>query len=423
MAEMATPPSLLFQRLRSSSFVRDTATLTVGTIIAQLVNLAALPVLSRLYSPVAFGQLGVFIAVVTIAATALTLRYELMIMLPEKERASDRVALLSVVISLLFGGLLAFIAWGIPPLPLAVLGLGAIDKWLPLAALTGIACSFAAIGGYWLNRRRRYSTMAAQRVGQVAVAAVVGISCGALGNPSGLIFAQAAGFFSVAFACLWHMRVIFTLRGSALGHVARENASAPAYLLPSALLDVASMQLPVMLITMWFGTFDAGQFSMAWRILWLPIATVGAAVGQVFFQRFAQLQNDPEAARTLLFRTWKSLFLFGALPTAAVMAFGPWLFSALLGGAWREAGSLATVLSPMLLALLIVGPTSSAMITLGLNKQMMIFGLVSFLYRPLCLWIGYEFGSLRLGIFLYVMSEVVQVITYMGFILNGLRRS
>jgi O-antigen/teichoic acid export membrane protein len=265
--------------------------------------------------------------------------------------------------------------------------------------------------------------MAAQRVGQVAIAAAVAIALGAVGNADGLIFAQVAGFFSIGLACLWRMRVIFSRLGSVeLGRVARENASAPAFLLPSALLDVASMQLPVMLIMMWFGTFDAGQFSMAWRILSLPMAVVGAAVGQVFFQRFAQLKGDPRAARALLFRTWKSLFLFGALPTCALMLIGPWLFSIALGGAWREAGSLAAVLSPMVLALLVVGPTSSAMVALGLNKQMMMFGLVSFLYRPLCLWVGFEFGSLRLGIFLYVVTEIVQVVTYMVFILIGLRR-
>src|SRR3712207_8009502 len=50
-------------RFRTSSFLKDTATLTFGTVLAQVINLLALPVLSRMYSPTAFGQLAVFAAI------------------------------------------------------------------------------------------------------------------------------------------------------------------------------------------------------------------------------------------------------------------------------------------------------------------------------------------------------------------------
>jgi O-antigen/teichoic acid export membrane protein len=202
---------------------------------------------------------------------------------------------------------------------------------------------------------------------------------------------------------------------------AREHRASPAFLLPNALLDVVSLQMPILLITAWFGSDDAGQFSMAWRILWLPIALVGAAVGQVFYQRFAQMQSDPAGARRLLLNTWKTLLLLGGPPTLLVLALGEPVFAFVLGDEWREAGAIASIIAPMLLALLVVGPTSAAMIALGLQRYLLWFGLAAFCYRPLCLWIGYRMGDLHTGLLIYTIVEILQIGCYQLVLLRALR--
>ena len=64
--KMALDAHSVWQRVWQSRFVRDVLLLSGGTGIAQVVALAMLPVLSRLYSPEDFGLLTLYISIVTV---------------------------------------------------------------------------------------------------------------------------------------------------------------------------------------------------------------------------------------------------------------------------------------------------------------------------------------------------------------------
>jgi O-antigen/teichoic acid export membrane protein len=355
-----------------------------------------------------------FLAVISITATAVTLRYETTILLPKSEDESRALVYLALGLASMIGGLLAAISWLLPDSGRGLLGLADLKQWMTVAVVASIGTAVITVVIGWFNRRKEYKKIAVARVLQSTAAATAGIILGIAGCANGLLYAQliavpATLFFIMLSACKdMKTRPSF----SAITAVAVKHYRAPAFLLPTALLDVFTMQLPVILITAWFTSEAAGQFSMAWRILALPMSLIGGAIGQVFFQRFSQAWPNVIAARNLLFGTWKVLAIGGLLPTITIMLFGEQLFGWILGEPWRQAGKIAVIIAPMIFLMLISSPTSSTFIVLNLQKYSLLFGAAFLFYRIASIYTGSFFNSLPIGLVTLVLCELVAIIIY-----------
>lgn len=409
-------------RIRGSEFAKDTAILTLGTAVAQLIAFAAMPVMSRLYTPADFGVLAIFLAVSSIVATAVTLRYETAILLPKEENESFFLVLLSSALTVFLGLIFGVAAWLLPEKLKLMLGISELGGWLLVAILAGMATAVVAIGSSWLNRQRAYVQLAKLRVTQSVIGVIFGVGLGIYGQSSGLLVAQVVTLLVMVLAVVAGLRPAPAhWNPRAIRDIAVKHDAVPKYLLPTALLDVVTMQLPVLLITAWFSSEAAGQFSMAWKILALPMTLIGAAVGQVFLPRFSQVWPDAQAARRLLFGTWKVLALVGVLPALLLMAFGEQLFGWVLGDAWRDAGNIAAVISPMLLAILISSPTSGILQVLGLQKYSLFFGIAFIVYRSGCIYWGVRNDSVLYGLAAWVICELVAISAYNLIALRKMR--
>lgn len=400
-------------QLKGSSFVKDAAILSIGTASAQFISIASMPVLSRIYTPSDFGTLAVFLAVANIIAIFITLRYETSILIPKEQNES--VALVGLCLCLLtfMGAISTFSAFLVPAKFKEALGLDMLGYWLPLSSIAAMGLAVIAVGTAWLNRLRSYYIMAKLRVAQTLIASALGICLGLFGFSQGLLLAQIVSVGVVAIFMLMLLLSINPIAEKAIiKQEMKRHLSAPKFLLPTALIDIFTQQLPVLLITAWFSTNSAGQFSMAWRILGLPISLVGAAVGQVFIQRFAELWPDVVASKKLMYKTWKMLGLFGLIPTIVIIFFGKELFSLILGSSWIESGRMASVIAPMLFAMLISSPTSGIFIVLGLQKYSLYFGAAFLIYRTSCLYFGLYSGNIYKGLAAWVVFELCAIYIY-----------
>jgi O-antigen/teichoic acid export membrane protein len=411
---------------------RDTLVLAAGLALAQLVTLGVMPLWSRQYGVDDFAALGVWMSVVAVVSTALLLRFDTCIVIAKTE--AEALGLLRLCLGLALGGgaLLAAVAWMLPAAWRAALGLQPLDGWLPLAVLGGaLAAALAALLA-WANRRRAYLQMTGARIVLALGAALGGTLLGAYGVAGGLLWGQLAGGVVGLAALLVLLSSLLPLKGLegadpgprvSATEAARRHPQAPRYLWPAALLDTITQQLPMLLAVAWFSAAVAGPFSLAWRVLAVPVLMVAGAAGTVFYERFARLAaQDPAAARMLLLRTWRVFALIGLLPTLGLLLAGEPLFAWVFGAEWRSAGLLAAVLAPMLWAMLVSSPTSGALIVLGLQKWSPVFGVAMLLYRPAALWVGAQQGSLVLGLALWGLCEIVAIALYNLLLLRQLRR-
>lgn len=402
--------------LKNKSFFANVAILVLATAFAQALNIIFMPFIARLYTPSDFGFLAIFIAIGSVVATFITLRYETAILPAKNNEESATVGLLCFICIAIFGilFLILIIISSLFEGYFSFFGNKELYTYLPLSVLMGIMTALASTSQSWMNREKRYGKIAIQRVMQSVLIIIFGILFGFFyKEENGLLFAQIFGaigaliisiYFSKDLVKFWNIKHV--------RNVAVLHSNAPKYLLLASLLDVITLQLPIVLIANLYGENLTGQFSMAWRILMLPVALVGGAVGQVFVQRFIELKSDVENAKNIFRKTLIILLCIGFFPMIFLFFFGTEFFEFFLGDAWGGAGKIASIISPMILAMFISSPLSSVYIAMGLQKYNLYFGILVFLYRPLCIYFGYYLDDFFIGLISWVVIDVFVIFFY-----------
>ena len=394
----------------SKLFVANVAGIVISTLTA--------PIVARLYSPTVVGEFALFTAFSSMLTPLFTLRYETAVMLPKSDQESAEIFSLVERIILGWLVLLSLVVFFTPENLFKHAGYESLYSWRVLAVIVGFLNAAIIMATAWQNRAQGFGIMSSAKILQNITYAISVVGLGWMGWRQGQIWAT---LFSCFLSLLWLNRALnkpkVKLGWQALVALAKKYANAPVYLFPSALLDTFTKQMPVFLITTWFSTELAGNFSIAWRLVFLPIGLLGAAVGPVFYQRFAQVWPDRQEARRILFKTWLMLTPVAIIPCVLIMLFGPQVFTLVLGEKWHQAGNIAAVIAPMTFFVFLSSPTSSAFIVLGLQKYSLVFGLATLVYRPLCLWLGWHYHSLMVGLVLLTAAEIIQIIIYNGIVL------
>ena len=348
----------------SATFVRSVAILAGGTALGRILVALASPFLTRLYTPEDMGRLGAFVAFVGFASVAPCLRYETAIVSAQTVQESAYLALaslgfvvpVSLICSLVFYSLIRFSILGYQVLPVSS------ALWVFLVLI--LAGAFLALR-FWFIREGRFTVVSRVFVLQngVRVAAQVGfgvLRAGWMGLLWGELLGRVFGLSQMVKQSLPAIRSQvspFNLR--AMWNVLVAYRKFPLYSLPSSLLDNLASSLVLPLIVQFYGTGDAGHFSLAQLVFALPLSLVGGSVADVFVSRMAiYARSDPHQARPFFLKTAAGLLGAGLVPSVGIALVGPTLFKVVFGTAWFEAGLLAAAMAPLSLAQIVVSPLS-----------------------------------------------------------------
>lgn len=363
----------------TSASARHVLTLLTGTGLAQLIALAAAPLLSRLYTPEDFGVFALYLSVVSLLAILATGRYELAIVLPEDDDDARHLLALALLISLVvsaasLGLVLLFGDW------LALRsGHASLAGWLLLLPLSVLFTAVINTFTCWANRRQQYPQLALNRVAQSGGAAAASVGLGVAGWASaGLLAGSVLGQgLSAAMLAVQTRGALCSprrLERARLSSLLRRYINFPRVNLPHALLDALQASALLALLGAAFGSQVLGWYAFALRIARAPLAMLGASVGQVFQQRAAQVFNEGGDLAGLARRTTLRLAWF-AVPFALLMAVAPALFAWAFGPGWREAGVYALILTPWMLLNFLTSPLSQLPLVVGQQGRALAFGV------------------------------------------------
>jgi lipopolysaccharide exporter len=409
------------------SFLRGVLTMTTGTTIAQAIAIIFSPLNSRIYLPADYGAFALYSAVVAIISIFVCGRYELSIMLPEKDEDAIKLTRLSMVISIsiAIATLLIIVFLSV----ISVYINYAIKKplsylyWVPPAVLLA---GFYQTLNYWTNRKGDYRILAISRIGQTLSTSLATIGLGLLGTRAyGLIISSLLGLLIsniILLQCKDGRKLFLGPKISidSFRSIAQQYKDFPLFSLPGALLDVVSNQLPIFLIGKFFSTSIVGLYSFSMKTLTIPVSLIGTSFSQVFYQKFAQNDSTPKRRISLLFNTWAALGGVSILPFLIIFFFGQPIFEFVFGRNWSEAGRIASILSPMLFVLFVSSPTSTTYTVLRLQHRALLFGIAAIIYRPMALYLGAIKLDLYFGLQVFVVLEIAQVVMYNFVILKKL---
>lgn len=332
-----------------------------ASILAQLINVMATPLLSRLYAPQSFAIWALFQSVAVLFTTIAAFRYELAILLPKRIRhgaTAYHLALSITAATTLFSAALFFlyrdkisdllsaheIAKGLLLIPFLILATGIIDS-----------------STYWLTRMSAFSTLATFNVALVVVTVTVQMILALRGgaHDSGLILGTAIGQTVIALSQWLYLRGRYKQHLSErpsvlkLFSIARKYKDYPLHMTPYTVAGVLKERVVVFLLGAYSGRLELGYYAFTGRMVNMPTGLLAGAMRPVLFKQATRLNR--EGVSRLVYQTviYLSQVLLPLWIFVIVQA--PVLFGSIFGEAWRPAGTTASLLMIPAYFLILVG--------------------------------------------------------------------
>ncbi len=363
--------------LRGSKFLRNVTTLVSGQAVAVAVPILAAPLLGRLYTPVDYGTMGIYLGFSSVLVVVGNWKYSQAIIVEKHDRKAD-AAVGTCVITSFCTTLVACVVAALIIVFCLKTKIMTDGVWwfalLPFSTASGGLCE--AVGAL-ANRHRHYRLIAVVRPLCAFCTVTTSITLGVLGfGCHGLLAALAVGqmlslalYGAFAARHFRHARHRGSITLSRARAIFRRHRKFAIYTTPGAFIADFAMQWPVYLLTLMGATGTIGLFSRGRQLLTMPVSLVSGSVTQVFQQRAAVEFRQTGNCRRIFWKTFVGLFAVGCIPTVIVAITAPDLFAVVLGTHWREAGTVAQILSPMLLLRFMCNPLSSVFYVVEAQKK------------------------------------------------------
>lgn len=386
-------------------------TLMSGTIIAQIVALAIIPILTRLYLSSEFGIYSLFFSITSILGLVSSLKYDQAIMLPKSENEARVLVFLSILftfgVSIIVGiGLILFqgsfikyfedLSYFIWFIPLSVLLIGLIQ-----------------IFNSYSSRSQLYKEMSMVRIANSVTVLNFQSLSKYLFKFDGLVFGKILGdIVSLGiFLFLFIDRQILNFKTPSwnqLYDVSKKYVNFLKYQSPTKLLNAISQNIPVLLFASLYSVEIAGFYALTLRVLQAPITLIGGSTKQVYYQKASKIYAAGDNILELYLKTTLGLLKLFIIPLIIVLFFGEYLFDFIFGNEWTLSGKMAQVLIVWFLFLFINSPSVMTYSILNLQKVQMRLEMTSFFFRFSSIYAGfYFFDSYSISIILFVISSVI----------------
>jgi O-antigen/teichoic acid export membrane protein len=375
-------------------FGKGVFTLIGGTSVALLVQFLASPIISRLYSPSMYGELALYVSVVSIGAIVATGRYELALPIPQSAklaRSALHVAVACTAATVLLLGVCFLLA-------VAVLPAGSVLDpvvWVLLVPLGVLSVAALQTLTYWRSRELSYRLVAIGRGIQALAMTAVQILIGAVSPSSyGLIAGHLGGAAIAAFALvaggaggLSRLAQGVTLKRMSVA--AKKFSKFPQFLIAGHLANAVSSQLPVITLALLFGPAEAGLYAFAERMTVMPCALVAASVGDVYRQVAAKAFQERGECREAFLAALRRLIAMATVFAGSVVIIAPLVFDEVFGEAWVQAGEISAILAIVIFFQTISSPLGQTVLLSAMYRADLVWQFSRLVASVLGLCLGY----------------------------------
>lgn len=411
----------LVERVKNNAFIKSVLTLSAGVVVSQVISLAKTPIISRIYDPGVLGDFSIIISDAAIISVVICLGLMTAIMIPKEEADSKGLCRL----------LLFFIVGLSTVLLLALLALSNVWQLFTVNLDYRLACvilylyiittNVSSLCYAYVNRQKMYQVLfwnpTLGTVTNALVSIVLGIlKCGLWGYALGYILSSSAMILHlVSHANPFSLQK--ALRPNPLA-LLKKYKEFPLYQLPSNIVSSISQQLPVQLISRFFGNAVLGIYSMCLSILALPTRFLATPVNRVYYREAAERYSQGRSIGELSFKVLTTNVKIAILPICLLIILGEPLFAFALGEKWRQAGSFASILGVYQLALFCSSCISGGLVILKRQRLNLFFSIVSICINAFAFVFGfYCLKTLESTLILYALLSTAYHLSVNGVFL------
>jgi O-antigen/teichoic acid export membrane protein len=321
------------EKMLIPSFYTGFLKLFSGLVAVQLLNFSFSLILPRYYSPVDYAFFGVFTAIIFILIEIVTLKLDITIFFQKDDEEA-----LEIVHAIFF---ICF-CFTVIVLALSIYLFLFYDSKYILLSLSLFVYGMVLPLSAWFNRQKDYRRLNTYRIVQALMIPFLSLLFILVFNwhfglVLGFILGQMAGLLYLL-SSFRHFSFSL-IRYSLVSKYLREYQHFPKYGVVSSLIGSISRNSIVLFVKYFFGSINAGYYTMSTRILNAPAGMYQSAISQVFLQQASHLEN---AALKIYIKkiVWFG-FSLGIVPVIALLFFGQQIFGWLFGTEWLMAGKMS----------------------------------------------------------------------------------
>lgn len=415
-----------------SANVRNFASLLSANVVAQVIGLLVYPILTRIYAPEDFGLLNLFLSIGGVLIVLSTAEYYYAIVLPKQDKEAVNVVCVGLITLLIVSGLVALSVFFAEPLSrLFDSPLLATYYWLlPIYVFLMGAWNLL---NYWYVRRSNYRGISSYQISQSVLSSGAKVGLGYAGVlQGGMIYSVVLGplLSILGSLSIQHLRKRL-LSGQwswrdISWHSIRTQAKAyrnfPVFVMPRSFVNMLAGQLPVLLLTPFFGAKFVGFYSIALLLGYTPIGTITRAVYQVLYQHTTERVHNAQP----IGRIFKH-FILGASAIMIPLFVGigfilPDLTSWLFGAEWYVSGEYIRWMLPWLFVSFLSCSINYLFDVFMQQKAGLILEILLAVCRTIGLLIGVYMNSFVMAIALYSIGTALALIVQIIWMLRMVRR-
>lgn len=401
--------SLLMSIIPRSNFAKSVITLMTGTGLAQALPILLAPVLTRLYTPADFGVFAMYASICAILAVLVTGKYELAIVVPKYEGEAVNLAVVTMMLSLAVSLVLMVVVMLFGRKIVTFLNHPEVGVWLYCVPVATFVLGVYYALNFFANRRGEYKDMAVSRVVQSATGGIIQLLAGFskfgfLGLVVGQLFGQLLStLFLAKSLSVEAPKLLRRVSLRRMHCVARKYVGYPKFMVPGQLMNAGANELPLLLLTVFYGPVVAGFYSLAQRVMTAPMSLFANAIGDVYRQEAAEQYAGKGECRDIFISSFRRLLVFAFLPMIPVFTFGPSIFAFVFGEDWRGAGDIASIVSVLMFFQTVSLPLSNTVLLRGWLRLDTVWQLSRVLFVGVVFYMGSVLGvGFMSAIFAYV---------------------
>lgn len=400
-------------------FNRNILKLISGSFLAQIIPLAAYPILTRLFSPEDFGSFATVMLFASLMAVIASGCYEHAILLTQSRLESAELLCYVLVRSLKINIFFLIVIWLLSEDLSVWLNNPALNELLLLAPVIGFAGVIFSCQSEWLVKYKNYVILSTNRVLQglatVTFKVFMGIN---YMSTQAFLLGELFGRF---FASLVAIAVLLGKDHSSFKKVSRTGmlqlktrySRFPKIMTSDQLLNIFGGSLHVLFIGPVFGAEQLGYVALLFSACYLPITVVTSSIKDVFRQQAHTDYLETGSCRPL-FRTLLIRVALIGLPVFTVGYYiSPYLFPFVFGEPWRIVGSYAQIMMPLYYFNLVSMSFAGVLIFTQNINMSLYWQIASTLLNAIALYIGcYVFGDVVVCLFLIATVRSVSYLLY-----------
>lgn len=399
-------------RFLQSRIVRNTSVLLSGNMLAQIITLAAYPIISRIYLPDEMGTLNLFVSIFAILVLIANAEYQNILVFHKSEK--DLPSALAVCLGCV--ALVSLIVLASVPFSDEIASLfdsTDLADWYFLMPIYVAATAIWNICDSLIIRKKLFKYISLYLVLLAIYNVGLKILLGHLGwSTAGLIITAVSGSVLILLAVCFYAQgkdKIFSSLGerptwaSTLA-IAREYIKFPKFSLSRKTINLLAKALPIFMLSAHFGMTEIGFYSMGLLLAHTPINVACGSLYKIMFRFVSEKVWNNEKILPVIKKYIASVLMVG-IPSFALLYFIlPDLTALLLGDDWRISGEYIRLMLPWLLAFTIADVIDFIPQLFKKQEGLLIIEIIDIITKFAVLLLGIQFADFYATLLLYFVS-------------------